>query len=59
MRRSRIRNFRGRNKLSKRKIVKKVKEDYREYDCDGEKQDAVVWKMVIVVWWHWLSSVGL
>ena len=24
-----------------------------------EKQDVVVWKMVIEVWWHWFSSVGL
>ena len=37
----------------------KVKEDDREDDYDGEKQDVVVCKMVTVVWWHWFSSVGL
>ena len=35
------------NRLWKRKIVKKVKEDEREDGCDGEKQDVVVWKIVI------------
>ena len=31
-----------RSRLRKRKIVKKVKENDREDDCDGEKQDVVV-----------------
>ena len=30
-------------RLRKRKIVKKVKEDDREGDCDNQKQDAVVY----------------
>ena len=48
-----------RNRLRKRKIVRKVKKDDKEDDCDGEKQDVVIWKMVTVVWWPWFSSVVL
>ena len=53
MRGRKIRRNRMRNRLRKRKIVGKVKVEDREDDCDGEKQDVVVWKMVIVVCWHW------